>query len=125
MTALPHTVQIPIVCNAMGQIVQNLGIQLRGSRLTVAAIAIAVLLVSQFISTVHAGEHGFDAHTHGGEVCEFALATENPTNTDPSSAALTVNFTEIADKHTFYSDTALEQSQRQRPPTRAPPLSLS
>lgn len=116
---------MPIVCDAMGQIVQNLGMPLRGSRLTVAAIAISLLLVSQFISAVHAGEHGFDAHTHGGEVCEFALATENPTNTDPSPTALAINSMEIAGKRTLHRDTALEQSQRQRPTTRAPPLSFS
>ena len=59
-------------------------------------LSLAFFLAVQLSTLAHAAEHGFTAHTHGGELCEFVFAptsddslatgTEAPAATKPDTA---------------------------------------
>lgn len=117
--------QVLIVCGVMADLDQKFRTFLRLRGWQISMFAAVALLSAQIAGAVHGGEYGFDAHTHDGEICEFVIATDDQTAIDPTITVQDIEFSQVDDALAFYTEAALDQSQRQRPPTRAPPLSNS
>ena len=109
----------------MGNRVQILRGLLTRRQMSVVMLAVSAFVIMQLVSTAHGAEFGFDAHSHDGQVCELPVVDDNKTRIDaPAPDSQRIHFSTSLSL-VLYEEAARAQAQRQRPPTRAPPLSLS